>query len=62
MNCVLNDIFAYEFDRNFEIFILWNSTARVNKFYQLEAGSDLNRAFYFKECISQLCSIKLCAS
>jgi hypothetical protein len=63
-------ILSFEFDGNFEIFILWNAgrdcrvpTATVSKFYQLEPGSDLTRALYFKECLTyQLCSIKLCAT
>ena len=63
-------IMAFEFDGNFEIFILWNAgrdcrvaTAIVSKFYQPEPGSDLIRALYFKECMTcQLCSVKLCAT
>jgi len=63
-------IFVFEFDRNFEILILWNSgrdcrvtTATVSSSNQLEPGSDLIRALYFEECMTcQLYSIKLSAT
>ena len=63
-------IFAFEFDGNFEIVILWNAgrdrlftTATVSSTDQLEPGSDLTRPLHFKECMTcQLCSIKLCAT
>jgi hypothetical protein len=63
-------IFVFEFDRNFEILILWNSgrdcrvtTAIVSSSNQLEPGSDLIRALYFEECMTcQLYSIKLSAT
>ena len=63
-------ILAFEFDGNFEIFILWNAgrdcritTAVVSSSNWLEPGSDQTRALYFKTCMTcQLCSIKLCAT
>ena len=67
---VMHVILAFGFDGNFEIFILWNAgkdcrvaTATVSSSTQLEPGSDLTRALYFKQCTTcQLCSIKLCVT